>query len=509
MPRIWLRLFFIPFLIGCGSHNCIAQPAIDAQIVLQICQAFSRKSPEQMPAIVTPEAGKGFVETYGRFSELLEGCLSAVESRRYSGGVTFFLQNTRFDSYWHFSTDETSIRRISIGSYRPVTLADDGEWQSPFAVQAPAVAVAAAALGAEPKPKIKDAPKAKAPPPDPNVVEFFYATNRKQEGHSQTQASGDPVNGWTAVGGYTGERNAALSFGAIRVRVPEGHQIGKIELPSNTRIFRITLRSENFDPAKHFTIRSIAKTSEDEWIKSLSSTRKKRALVFIHGFNTKFQDAAFRIAQIVWDIQYKGTAILFSWPSRGEIADYLYDKDSALASRGALLRVVDNLRKAGFKDIDIIAHSMGNLIAVDALSNSAMTQSPTAIAQLIMAAPDVDRDLFIQEIPNVAKVAKGLTLYASANDKALALSKRVAGNIPRAGDVPGSGPIVVAPVSTIDVSVIGDEMFGLNHNAFASTRNVLNDLKILLETGAPSPRLAEIRGYPEPPQKAAYFRYVP
>jgi esterase/lipase superfamily enzyme len=126
-----------------------------------------------------------------------------------------------------------------------------------------------------------------------------------------------------------------------------------------------------------------------------------------------------------------------------------------------------------------------------------------------MAAPDLDRDMFIQEIPSVAKVVKGLTLYASANDKALALSKRVAGNIPRAGDVPASGPIVLPSLSTIDVSAIGDEIFGLNHNTFATTRNVLNDLKILLETGAPPPRLAEIRGYPEPPQIAAYFRYAP
>ena len=108
-----------------------------------------------------------------------------------------------------------------------------------------------------------------------------------------------------------------------------------------------------------------------------------------------------------------------------------------------------------------------------------------------------------------AKVAKGLTLYASKNDKALQLSKRVAGSIPRAGDVADSGPVIIKSVSTIDVSAVGGELFGLNHNTFATTRNVLNDLKILLETGTPPPRLAEIRGYPEPPQQATYFRYVP
>jgi esterase/lipase superfamily enzyme len=152
---------------------------------------------------------------------------------------------------------------------------------------------------------------------------------------------------------------------------------------------------------------------------------------------------------------------------------------------------------------------MGNLIAVDGLSNSAATDSPAKIAELVMAAPDVDRDLFIQDIPKLARIVKGLTLYADAHDRALALSKRVAGNIPRAGDVPATGPVVLPSLVTIDVSVLGDEMFGLNHNVFATTRNVLDDLRILLDTGAPPPRLGEIRGYPAPPQSPLYYRYTP
>jgi esterase/lipase superfamily enzyme len=318
------------------------------------------------------------------------------------------------------------------------------------------------------------------------------------------------ANGWTLVSGYTGERSHDLSFGAVRVRIPDTHRMGRIELPSSIRIFGLRFSNEEAEPAKHFIIRGIEQTSEEEWIRTLSAATGKTALVFIHGFNTKFNDSVFRTAQIVWDLQFRGTTVLFSWPSRGEIADYDYDRDSALGSRYALLHVIDDLHQAGFDNIDIIAHSMGNLIALDALSNSASAGPPLAIvAQLIMAAPDVDRDLFVQEIPRLAQVAKGLTLYASKNDRALQLSKRVGGNIPRAGDVPPGGPIVSSSVSTIDVSAIGDELFGLNHNTFATTRNILDDIKILLDTGKPPPRLTEIRSYPEPPQKAAYFRYVP
>ncbi len=506
MHQRWSTCFGgLALLFGLSFGHCFAQPALDAGTVLQICEAFSNKAPDQVPAIVLPEAARNFFEKYSRWSEQLHGCLSATEAERQPDRATFLLQNTRYESYWRFSLDDTSITAVAIDRFRPVTLAGDEDWQATSAV-VPHVYLR--------KPGIVVEPAAD----EPNIVEFFYATNRK-ESDEPVYPKGNPdalpvsastysSNGWTAVSDYTGERDADLSFGAIRVRVPQGHQMGKLELPPEFKIFSLSFFFGG-DPTNYFTLRSIEKTDEDTWIKSLSAMKGNKALVFVHGFNTKFRDAAFRTAQIVWDLQFRGTTVLFSWPSRGEIADYLYDKDSALGSREALLHVIADLHKAGFDDINIIAHSMGNLIAVDALSNSAATQSPAAIAQFVMAAPDVDRDMFIQEIPRVATVAKGLTLYASANDKALQLSERVAGNIPRAGDVPASGPVVVPPLATIDVSAIGDEMFGLNHDTFATTKNVLNDLKILLETGAPPPRLAEIRGYPEPPQAARYFRYVP
>lgn len=497
--------------VGLGTTRSIAEPVLNPNLVLQICQALLNKAPEELPAVVQRQAGEHFVEEYGQnyYPKPLDGCVSAIETGRASTGeATFLLQHIRYESYWEFSFDGVSIKHIKITRFRPVTLAGDEAWQESRRSLSSSRRRTAGENRSE-KESGQD---------DPRVVEFFYATNRKRSTDPVitenstviTDDRADGSNGWRPVSGYTGERSRYLSFGAVRVRVPDTHRIGKMELPSSVKIFGVRFSSGDADPSKHFTIRSIEEANEDDWIKSLSSANDKKALIFIHGFNTKFRDAVFRTAQIVWDLQFHGTTVLLSWPSRGEIADYDYDRESALGSRYALLQVIDDLHKAGFDEVDIVAHSMGNLIAVDALSNSASTQSPGAIVdQFVMAAPDVDRDLFIQEIPRIAKVAKGLTLYASKNDKALQLSKRVAGNIPRAGDVPADGPIVISSVSTIDVSAIGDELFGLNHNTFATTRNILDDLKILIETGKLSPRLTEIRGYPEPPQKATYFRYVP
>ena len=158
-------------------------------------------------------------------------------------------------------------------------------------------------------------------------------------------------------------------------------------MPSSLKLFGFKLRRDTLDPTKHFTIRSIEKTDEAKWIKTLASTKKRKALVFVHGFNTKFRDAVFRAAQITWDLQFRGTTILFSWPSRGDIADYLYDKESALASRTAFLRVIDDLYKAGYDNIDVIAHSMGNLIAVKFLSNSGADTITHGYRALIIVRP--------------------------------------------------------------------------------------------------------------------------
>jgi hypothetical protein len=69
-----------------------------------------------------------------------------------------------------------------------------------------------------------------------------------------------------------------------------------------------------------------------------------------------------------------------------------------------------------------------------------------------------------------------LTLYASSADRTMTFSRSLAGGIARAGDVPAGGPIVFPNLETIDVTAVGDDIFGLNHNVFAPSREVLHDI---------------------------------
>lgn len=330
---------------------------------------------------------------------------------------------------------------------------------------------------------------------DPRVVEFLFATTRLQ-----SNSAGAGIS-------YTGERGP-LTFGAASVRIPDDHKIGRIELPSSWSIFGIKLFTQSYDN-NYFLVKSVSPLSEEAFDRVARSSNSKTALIFVHGFNNTFEDAIYRHAQIVWDLQYQGLSVMFSWASRGDMADYIYDKESAYLAREAFVSLIKKLRREfGVENINVIAHSMGNLAVLDALANYAQTSDPVGITHLIMAAPDVDRDAFKNLAPAAKAIVGEMTLYASSADKALALSRRLAGGIPRAGDVPSEGPIILPNLETIDVTAIGEDIFGLNHNTFAASRDVMEDISVLLRLNQPAPRLIQIRGVPEPPSIPQYWRFL-
>jgi esterase/lipase superfamily enzyme len=338
---------------------------------------------------------------------------------------------------------------------------------------------------------------AKVPTVDPRVVEFLFATTRREAADAQP----------TGVS-YGGER-APLSFGAASVRIPEDHKIGHIELPSSWSLFGISLSSSAPDEREHFIVKRVVSLSEDAFDRVIKAKNAKTALVFVHGFNTTFQDALYRNAQIVWDLQYNGLSVLFTWASRGDIINYVYDKESAYLARTAFIALLEKLKRDfGIEQVNVLAHSMGNLIVVDALASNAQTSNPVQIARLMMAAPDVDRDQFEALIPKSKAIVGSMTLYASSADRALLASRKLAGDVPRAGDVPTGGPVTLPNLETIDVTAMGEDIFGLNHGAFAASRDVMEDISLALRLSLPSPRLTQIRAAPEPPAVAKYWKYV-
>jgi esterase/lipase superfamily enzyme len=249
---------------------------------------------------------------------------------------------------------------------------------------------------------------------------------------------------------------------------------------------------------------------KDAWLNSIRSAGKHEALIFVHGFNVTFVDGIYRCAQIAWDIGYEGVPILFSWASRGEIEDYLYDQTSARLAGERFVALLTDLNKAGVTTVHVLAHSMGNYSVLNALANHYQVSEPLTLGELLMAAPDVDRDDYLDMAPRVRMATRGMTLYASSNDLALAASKKIAGAIPRAGDVPETGPILVDRVDAIDASLLGNEILGLNHGTYAKDQSILNDIKRVLADGLrpPDKRLVQIRGMPDKEIPSKWWRYI-
>ncbi len=342
-----------------------------------------------------------------------------------------------------------------------------------------------------PSPRSAEAPPTSgaAPPPagsDWDIVPVFYGTDRAK------LAGSEKID-------YGVERGKRLQLGHALVTVPKSHQVPEVERPWVYLIpfTSIVIWQEEEDPKKHFTIKEIRELGSAEFLELVrkrlaeSSAYENHALVFVHGFNTSFEFAVFRTAQMAYDLKFDGAPFVYSWPSKGAfgVQDYSYDRESAGAAEPYFREFLELvIKETGAKSVSIIAHSMGNQLLLPVLRDLRRSAPESVkISQVILAAPDVDRDSFEFLAREIQGVSDGVTLFAAANDRALTASRQFWGGVPRAGDVPPEGPIIVPGVDTIDVTAINTEMFSLNHSGYAEKTELLNDIKLLIQTGERPP----------------------
>jgi esterase/lipase superfamily enzyme len=208
---------------------------------------------------------------------------------------------------------------------------------------------------------------------------------------------------------------------------------------------------------------------------------KRHVLLFVHGYNTRFEEAVYRLAQIAHDSDAPVVPVLFTWPSRGKLLDYVYDRESATYSRDALESVLQEMAKdPNVESISILAHSMGNFVAVEALRQMAIRNRglPPKIKDIMLAAPDIDVDVFRREIAEIEASDKSppVTLFVSQDDRALAFSRRLAGDEPRLGAIdpnvePYRSILEEAHVQVVDLTKVKSDD-SVNHGKFAQSEVV-------------------------------------
>lgn len=308
------------------------------------------------------------------------------------------------------------------------------------------------------------------------AIPVFYGTDR---------ARGDD----TPANYYRGERGT-LAFGIAEVSVPtRGRDLGELTGPSWWRLEFAA------DPAKHVILKSVGSFGRDVFVTrladSLAAADERDALVFVHGYNVAFEDAARRAAQISVDLKFGGRTLLYSWASAADAKQYTMDESTIEWSRDhfeAFLQLA--LSEIGAREVHVVAHSMGNRALVNTLERITSWQLPASAArlgQVIFAAPDIDRDRFVQLAAKFKGCARRCTLYASSGDVALMASKFVHG-YPRAGEA-GAALLVVEGVDTIDASLVDTSLVGLRHSYFGDKRSILNDMfNLIMRQLAPDQR---------------------
>ncbi|MGO4174935.1 alpha/beta hydrolase [Bosea sp. TAF32] len=286
---------------------------------------------------------------------------------------------------------------------------------------------------------------------------------------------------------FSGERGKP-SFAEITVSLPPAshRKIGEVQwpnrLPGNPETDFVTLNVEKLDQAQAISL----------FHKAVTKVPKRRVMVFIHGFNNRFEDAVYRFAQIVHDSNAKVVPVLFTWPSRGSIFAYGYDRESGNYSRTALENLLQSLaRDPAVGEVSILAHSMGNWVTMEALRQMAIRNGsiPPKIANVMLAAPDVDVDVFRSQIADIHGKRPRFTVFVSQDDRALAVSRRVWGSAARLGAIdpdvePYRSEIAEYGITVLNLTKLrsGDS---LNHGKFAESPEVVQLIGSRLVEGQP------------------------
>jgi esterase/lipase superfamily enzyme len=278
---------------------------------------------------------------------------------------------------------------------------------------------------------------------------------------------------------------AGLECGIATVQIPPSHVEGELECPSIWRFEFVE------DKERHFVITNRGPiTSVTQFYQRLAAgltASDSEAFVFIHGYNVGFDDGVLRTAQLFTDLHFSGVPILFSWPAQDAWWRYLSAEDQATAAVPYLQEVLRGIATVGKPmAINVIAHSLGNRVVVNALSG--LMQDPemrkTALFRnLVLAAPDVSLDNFNAVATAVKQAAARVTIYSSSADIPLQLSQQLH-RFERLGEAP---PVHVPPgIDAVDASAVTRDLLG--HSYFSRAGSMLDDLRQLLKDGLPPPR---------------------
>ena len=259
------------------------------------------------------------------------------------------------------------------------------------------------------------------------------------------------------------ERGAGLTFAEARLSAPDRSITGRIAAAVSSDWAVGTVEGVQAEAAAG----AFAKAAMG-----------RDVLLYVHGYKETFETAAINAAQLSSGIGFKGATGLFTWPSAASTFDYGYDRESALWSRDAFEDLLQALAESPSGGrVHIVAHSMGTLLTLETLRMLRTSGGASAMARIgtvVLAAPDIDMDLFARGVERLGPDANRITVISSTKDRALAVSSRIAGGVQRAGAADRER-LEALGVRVADASDYGGGL--LNHSLFLTNDEVQQVVK--------------------------------
>lgn len=288
-----------------------------------------------------------------------------------------------------------------------------------------------------------------AAPEGAKLVKIFVATNRARETPDSNI--------------FTFRKAQTLNFAEFTIAIPEDHRAGRIELVGTSAQARFAVVDQHALTGGSFIDR----------VGRFGGKKRQDVTVFVHGFNNNFQESLFRLAQVAADSSLDTAPILFAWPSRARVTGYVADKESVTYSRDYLAALLSGLaRDPRIGRIRLAAHSMGSWLVVETLRELRLAGKDSVIRRIevVLAAPDIDVEVFAQQLKVIGPLSPPMKILVAKDDRALEASGFIASSIGRVGALDIEDPrvkeaVLRARVQVIDISELSSSD-GLGHDRF-------------------------------------------
>lgn len=290
------------------------------------------------------------------------------------------------------------------------------------------------------------------------VQKVFVATTRADDGEGEA---------WSA------KRQYMPRYARFDISIPPDREAGSLPWPP---------RNRPADPQKHMVTinRDLypgASAFRAALAKEMSVSRRgtREAVIFVHGFNNTFAEGLYRFAQLYHDLELPGVAVHYSWPSRGSVLAYAYDRDSTLFARDGLETLLHDVSAAGADRILIVAHSMGSALTMETLRLVGQNRDiRSRLAGVVLMSPDVDVEVFKTQAARMGPLPQPFVVMTSKRDNALALSATIARERERLGNLSDASQLAGLNVTLLETGAYSD---GDSHFAAATSPALIALLK--------------------------------